>query len=212
MSPSQFHKDYQARREINGSRPIPLKINQESHLIHKPPSSSSSSSTSSSCLSIAAAVTKQSQNQQRQPVIIYTHSPKIIHTQASDFMALVQKLTGLSRSEDPAPQSQPSEGGNTSSDGCSGPRIIGHDDGTSSSAITDEKCGGGDVGASSTSVSSLFAMPNLSEIPLFTPNPTDFFCSSRPFFRYPDSIFSPPNMGKSISPPVLEAMKAFPEY
>ncbi|KZV56246.1 hypothetical protein F511_13163 [Dorcoceras hygrometricum] len=32
----------------------------------------------------------------RQLVIIYTHSPKAIHAQASDFMALVQKLTGYS--------------------------------------------------------------------------------------------------------------------
>ncbi|PKU80084.1 uncharacterized protein LOC110102216 [Dendrobium catenatum] len=34
----------------------------------------------------------------RPPVIIYTQSPKIIHTRACDFMALVQKLTGFSRS------------------------------------------------------------------------------------------------------------------
>nr|GMC69489.1 VQ motif-containing protein 20-like [Ipomoea batatas] len=35
--------------------------------------------------------------QPRHPVIIYTHSPKVIHTQPKDFMALVQKLTGFSR-------------------------------------------------------------------------------------------------------------------
>ncbi|RVW24449.1 Protein MKS1 [Vitis vinifera] len=32
------------------------------------------------------------------PVIIYTVSPKIIHTQPSEFMTLVQRLTGLSSS------------------------------------------------------------------------------------------------------------------
>ncbi|OIW10056.1 hypothetical protein TanjilG_32796 [Lupinus angustifolius] len=34
--------------------------------------------------------------QHQQPVIIYTHSPKIIETHPKDFMTLVQKLLGLS--------------------------------------------------------------------------------------------------------------------
>jgi len=45
-------------------------------------------------------------------VIIYTHSPKIIHTQPRDFMALVQKLTGLSRSspdDEPKPTQTPTQ-------------------------------------------------------------------------------------------------------
>ncbi|KAL2462841.1 uncharacterized protein Fot_54078 [Forsythia ovata] len=41
-----------------------------------------------------------SKPQPRQPVIIYTYSPKIIHTNPRDFMTLVQKLTGLSHSND----------------------------------------------------------------------------------------------------------------
>ncbi|CAN7047957.1 unnamed protein product [Brassica oleracea var. botrytis] len=36
----------------------------------------------------------------RQPVIIYTNTPKTIHTNPKDFMALVQKLTGLSHFEE----------------------------------------------------------------------------------------------------------------
>ncbi|XP_010465925.1 PREDICTED: VQ motif-containing protein 20-like [Camelina sativa] len=75
--------------------PPTLKVNKDSHVIKKPPSPSSSSS---------AAAAKH-----RHPVIIYTHTPKIIHTNPKDFMALVQKLTGMSPSdEDP--------GGNTTTD------------------------------------------------------------------------------------------------
>ncbi|XP_065854827.1 VQ motif-containing protein 8, chloroplastic [Euphorbia lathyris] len=59
---------------MNGPRPSPLKLNKESHLIHK------------------------SSKQKNPPVIIYTQSPKVIHTPATDFMALVQRLTGISSS------------------------------------------------------------------------------------------------------------------
>ncbi|ESQ48068.1 hypothetical protein EUTSA_v10022101mg [Eutrema salsugineum] len=61
-----------------------LKLNKDSHVIKKPPSPSSSSSTAA---------------KPRQPVIIYTNTPKIIHTNPKDFMSLVQKLTGMSRSD-----------------------------------------------------------------------------------------------------------------
>ncbi|XP_055826551.1 nuclear speckle RNA-binding protein B [Solanum dulcamara] len=58
----------------------PLKINKDSCYIKK----------------------SQHQHQQRHhPVIIYTHSPKIIHTNPCDFMSLVQKLTGLSSHHHP---------------------------------------------------------------------------------------------------------------
>lgn len=45
----------------------------------------------------------------RHPVVIYTHSPKIIRTHPKDFMALVQKLTGYSApaSAPPSPPSPP---------------------------------------------------------------------------------------------------------
>ncbi|XP_038893302.1 VQ motif-containing protein 8, chloroplastic [Benincasa hispida] len=63
--------------EINGPRPSPLLIHKDSRFIRKP--------------------------QLRQPVIIYTHSPKIIHTQPKDFMALVQRLTGFNPPPPPPP-------------------------------------------------------------------------------------------------------------
>ncbi|XP_042500235.1 LOW QUALITY PROTEIN: VQ motif-containing protein 20-like [Macadamia integrifolia] len=229
MSPGKFDNDQQARKEINGhqQRPSQLKINKDSHLIQKS-SSSSSSTTSSSFNGIAAATTKHHQQQQRHhPVIIYTHSPKIIHTQARDFMALVQKLTGLSRSDDNQPvqpqssqkengQSSSLEGNNNNNSIRPSAGAVVHEDNESSSVVTDENCGGrGDIQVSSFSVSPpVFESPNpfFSDIPLFTPNSADFFCSPRPFYRYPDSVFTPSNVRSSISPSVLEVMKGFQEY
>lgn len=77
---------------MSGNRPSPLKINRDSYLIHKQQPSS---------FSRTAATHGYHQQQQRHqhPVIIYTESPKVIHTRPHDFMALVQKLTGLSSSD-----------------------------------------------------------------------------------------------------------------
>lgn len=144
MSPTQFH----AKRDdvvANGLCPPPLKINKDSHCIKKssPPSSSSSSSSSSSTL--AAAASKPPQQQQRHPVIIYTHSPKVIHTHPRDFMALVQKLTGLTRSEEDAAAAEkanPSSEEEENKGGGGGGKVAvgNNDDNDSSSVITDEIC------------------------------------------------------------------------
>ncbi|XP_068660920.1 protein MKS1 [Aristolochia californica] len=71
------------RRELQGPRPTPLKVRKDSYKIKKPP---------------LAPLQQQTQPppQPRPPVIIYTVSPKVIHTNASDFMTLVQRLTGFS--------------------------------------------------------------------------------------------------------------------
>ncbi|KAF5197046.1 Vq motif-containing protein [Thalictrum thalictroides] len=222
MSPCKFYDDQQAnKKEINGTRPAPLKINKDSHIIHK--SSSSSSSSNSSSLSAGAKQHPPPAQQQRHPVIIYTHSPKIIHTKARDFMALVQKLTGLSHSDD----DKTAQGNNDVRRGScledtgkrkNNVKAVGHDDTTSSSVITDENCGGGGITdvhqVNSSSVSPAFDPPNpyLSDIPLFTPNSSDFFCSTRPFYRYPDHMFSSPNMNTAISPAMLEVLKSYPDY
>ncbi|GAV66299.1 VQ domain-containing protein [Cephalotus follicularis] len=105
MSPAKFHDLQLPKREINGPRPSPLKLHKDSHPIHKPASSSNSASSSSFMSSLAPVALAKKQ----QPVIIYTHSPKIIHTKARDFMALVQKLTGLSRARDETAPPQPQE-------------------------------------------------------------------------------------------------------
>ncbi|KAJ8492181.1 hypothetical protein OPV22_013902 [Ensete ventricosum] len=205
-------------REINGSRPAPLKIHKDSHLIYKSSSSSTSTITTSS-----------HQQQRHHPVIIYTHSPKVIHTQARDFMALVQKLTGLSHSADddgsssfpPAPP--PSNPSRTYKDN-KPPAAPVCDDSSSSS---ENGSFGGDVHVSCSLLTSAggispiafeqVAPPNpfLSESPLFTPNSSDFFCSSRSFYRYPDSsVFSPPvpNMDNAISSSIMDTMKTYQEY
>ncbi|KAA0034563.1 VQ motif-containing protein 8 [Cucumis melo var. makuwa] len=74
--------------QINGLRPSPLLIHNDSRLVRKP--------------------------QLRQPLIIYTHSPKIIHTHPKDFMALVQRLTGFNP---PPPQPERNSNDNDSTSG-----------------------------------------------------------------------------------------------
>ncbi|XP_065873082.1 protein MKS1 [Euphorbia lathyris] len=62
--------------QILGPRPAPLKLKQASRKISKPPLPPP-----------------------HQPLIIYSVSPKTIHTEVSDFMAVVQRLTGLSSTD-----------------------------------------------------------------------------------------------------------------
>lgn len=91
-SSSDFPVSKSPRRELQGPRPTPLKVRKDSYKIKKPP---------------VAPPSKQQQQQHhhqapapppRQPVIIYTVSPKVIHTNPNDFMTLVQRLTGSSSS------------------------------------------------------------------------------------------------------------------
>ncbi|XP_019174159.1 PREDICTED: protein MKS1-like [Ipomoea nil] len=68
------------RRELQGPRPAPLRVRKDSHKIRKPP--------------VAPSQHPPPQAPPRPPVIIYTVSPKIIHANPSEFMSLVQRLTG----------------------------------------------------------------------------------------------------------------------
>lgn len=215
MSPTatQFHAKRDSNIVANGlCAPPPLKISKDSHFIKKSsPSSSSSSSTLAQLV-----VTKPPQ---RHPVIIYTHSPKIIHTHPRDFMALVQKLTGLSRSEEDAVAAAAATPANPSSseeeNKSSRKIVVGNEDNDSSSVITEENCStssstGGDVvvvGGGGhhhhQANSSCFVQPPLQQtsnpynnIPVFTQNysPSDhhnFFCANQPgFYNYnTDSLF-----------------------
>ncbi|KAH7680705.1 VQ domain-containing protein [Dioscorea alata] len=74
------------RRELQGPRPTPLKVNKDSYKIKKPPPGPPP---------YQADTMAVPPPQPRPPVIIYTVSPKIIHTNPNDFMSLVQSLTGL---------------------------------------------------------------------------------------------------------------------
>ncbi|XP_038885910.1 protein MKS1-like [Benincasa hispida] len=66
------------RKEVHlqGPRPAALKITKDSHKIKKPP-------------------LPPPHPPPHRPVIIYTVSPKIIHTEPTEFKDLVQRLTGL---------------------------------------------------------------------------------------------------------------------
>lgn len=84
MEPSEYSTGKSPKKELQGPRPTPLKVRKDSHKIKKPP------------------VVPHQQHQlpphhqppPRPPVIIYTVSPKVIHANPSEFMSLVQRLTG----------------------------------------------------------------------------------------------------------------------
>ncbi|KDP29420.1 hypothetical protein JCGZ_18341 [Jatropha curcas] len=197
MSPARFHNPH----NINGTRPSPLKINKESHLVQKQSSSSS--------ISVIAPVGGDGgvgngvKQQRKNPVIIYTHSPKVIHTQARDFMALVQKLTGLSSSgNDETAMIQKRR---HLQKGLKPVSVGNEDNEPSSVSSTDEKRGGGDI-------SPILNPPknnNFADIPLFTPTAVDFFSPRSP---RPVCAMSSPKMMSPMSSSVLEFIKGLPEY
>ncbi|KAF5194638.1 hypothetical protein FRX31_015776 [Thalictrum thalictroides] len=221
MSPSKFH-DQPAKKDINfvnGGHLLPLKISKDSHSIQKSSSSSSSPISSSSSLTGIAAVGGKNQSpsssQQRQPVIIYTHSPKVIHTKARDFMALVQKLTGLSHSDDEALQPQRSECVSSSKGKGNNMKVTANGDIKPSSVITNENFGGvRDVQMNSSSSNSpTYDPPNpyLSNVPLLPSNSSNFFCSPQPCYRYTDHLLSSANIGDTLSPSMLQVLKGYPD-
>lgn len=185
---------------INGPRPSPLMIKKDSHMIRKP---------SSTCVD---AEIKLQRPQRIKPIIIYTHSPKVIHTKAKDFMALVQRLTGRSSSstnDDVSNASVPQEAsenfGSSLSDGSN------NNSNETSSALRrgDENylVESGAIVQHSTTPSHL----DFVDMPLFTPNSTELFFSARSsVYKYSDSPFGV--LGSLISPSALEFIKELPEY
>ena len=73
--------------QICGPRPSPLSVNKDSHKIKKPPKHPAPPPQHRDQAPLYAA---------REPVVIYAVSPKVVHTTASDFMNVVQRLTGNS--------------------------------------------------------------------------------------------------------------------
>ncbi|CAI0396051.1 unnamed protein product [Linum tenue] len=91
MDSSDFPVARSPRKELQGPRPPALKVRKDSHKIKKPPIAPNPNPNPNP--------TQQHQSQPpRAPVIIYTVSPKVIHTNPGDFMNLVQRLTGSSSS------------------------------------------------------------------------------------------------------------------
>ncbi|CAK9146014.1 unnamed protein product [Ilex paraguariensis] len=94
MDPPEFYaggNPSPTRKELQGPRPTPLRVNKDSYKIKKPPIAPPARPPQ------PVATTTEN----RQPVIIYSVSPKVIHTTVSDFMNLVQRLTGSSSTGDP---------------------------------------------------------------------------------------------------------------
>ncbi|XP_052142159.1 protein MKS1-like [Oryza glaberrima] len=78
-------------RQLQGPRPPRLAVSKDSHKVRKPPVVPQPRGGGGV---VAGPSRPQQQQQPRAPVIIYDASPKVIHTRPSEFMALVQRLTG----------------------------------------------------------------------------------------------------------------------
>ncbi|CAN6234968.1 unnamed protein product [Urochloa humidicola] len=105
------------RRQLQGPRPPRLNVRMESHAIRKQPHHPSSGSGLAAAATAAPPQRGEDQQQQhhhhqqqqppaRAPVIIYDASPKVIHAKPSEFMALVQSLTGPGSAAPPPPPHQ----------------------------------------------------------------------------------------------------------
>ncbi|KAK9950040.1 hypothetical protein M0R45_005546 [Rubus argutus] len=85
------------KKPLQGPRPAPLSVSKESHKITKPPPHPHLLRGQN-----PRPTTQfhqfQPPQQPHQPVVIYTVSPKVIHTSVNEFMSLVQRLTGPSSS------------------------------------------------------------------------------------------------------------------
>jgi len=147
-------------------------------------------------------------------------------------MSLVQKLTGLSRSDEkededggnPRPQ-QPSNqkfGGDAAAavgDKESGRK---NEDNETSSVITTEENYCSSVGENQVNSCFMTGEPSMLEprlnpyvtnLPVLAPSSAEFACSSQPFLNYTDSLFFSHNMRNSIPSSVtLEGMKEFREH
>ncbi|KAJ1378272.1 hypothetical protein SESBI_48042 [Sesbania bispinosa] len=91
-SPPSSKKELQ----LQGPRPPPLKISKTSHKINKPPLPPPAGHQRHN------QAPPESNQQQREPVIIFSVSPKVIHVNPGDFMDVVQRLTGPSHGEEPS--------------------------------------------------------------------------------------------------------------
>lgn len=249
MSPSQFHAKKEItpivtksnhNNNVNGMLPPHLKINRDSHFFKKPssspPSSSSSSSSTSSTMINSMAASNKPPQQHRHPVIIYTHSPRVIHTEPKDFMALVQKLTGLSRSDEkddennivPSSQHQPLKQESVTSNVMVGDRdndqkkvviLRNEDNDASSSVITDENIYGNNIGENRENQCFIASEAQMFEPP-FNPymtnylasNSAEFLYSSPPLLNYSDSFFSHNMIASLPNSNTLEGMNEFGDY
>ncbi|KAM3380360.1 hypothetical protein P3S68_005933 [Capsicum galapagoense] len=173
----------------------PLKINRDSCNIKK----------SSSSLFVNH---QQAEGQEHHhPVIIYTHSPKVIRTNPRDFMSLVQKLTGLSGHHHPNPH----------------PNTSTYDD--EHESTLDENNNGSCSAGVSTPGRPTFDRLNSTTIDeneggdsqdIFNDleDSLDFLCSAKepPISNYTDSFFFTSTIETSITSSSFESMKEFSHF
>ncbi|KAL0926451.1 hypothetical protein M5K25_002685 [Dendrobium thyrsiflorum] len=87
-----------AGKSLQGPRPHPLKVSKDSWKAGRPP-----------VLIAGGSGSRDSSGGSRQsPMIVYLHSPKVIHAKPQEFMSVVQKLTGKDANEF---QTTPESGG-----------------------------------------------------------------------------------------------------
>ncbi|KAL8105919.1 uncharacterized protein LOC141680779 [Apium graveolens] len=180
MSPHSFDQD-RPERVINGPRPSPLQINKHSNVIQK-----------------------SAQYHRKLPVIVYVRSPKIIHTRPSEFMALVQKLTGfMHQTDDAVPNDRDVNESSTSDDqnlklnkDISISDICYEKKGLCSNAAEEKYDENGDVREASSSVPPTPRSRNrtlLQDFPLYTPN-----YSADHVLRFSDMGYQSPNIGNVL--------------
>ncbi|XP_034571478.1 uncharacterized protein [Setaria viridis] len=222
-----------------GSRHAAFKVHRDSHSIHKatasPPSSSSTNSSVSSSSNAAITSTshrpppapaprpQQPRPPQQQPVIIYTHSPKVIRTNPRDFMSIVQKLTGL---DSPGP----ARGAPPAARVAAGSAAAAAQDESSSSSS--ESCANAHGAGPPPPYADSQLMPPPPappDIPLFAPDASGLqqLCAPRGLYgQFPpvDAAALGPvmsanvsgaggiNGGAVFSPSMVEAMRTFPDY
>ncbi|KAK1380888.1 VQ domain-containing protein [Heracleum sosnowskyi] len=195
MSPHYNDQD-RAERAISGPRPSSLLINKHSNVIQKP-----------------------SLQHGKLPVIIYVRSPQIIHTQPSEFMALVQNLTGfMHQNDDAVPKDFDVNKSSSFQNSNLNKNIVivsdnRHEIKESSWDVADEKYDeNGDVREASSPVLPTTRSRSrtlLEDFPLYTPN-----YSADQVLKFSDMVFQSPNMRNiSIpSPSFKEVMKDLPQY
>lgn len=227
-----------ARKELQGSRPSPLKICRDSRKIRKP------------APAVAPAVPTMPMMNRSEPMIIYMQSPKIIHAEVEDFMTLVQRLTGSSNNSDhQSTVHQPSGAATTSYEPAASVEntamsttsrdFVNKEIGTrkASSEPEDNEHGlpapatcAATTSAALSSVSPNFLFPSprginfsptiFQDLPLMTPNSDDYMYTPRDFYRFAEPLFSPPQrpplntltMLQSPSATALDLCNNIPEH
>lgn len=189
MSPHPFDQD-RPERVTNGARPSPLQINKHSNVIQKP-----------------------SLHHRKLPVIIYVRSPKIIHAQPCEFMALVQKLTGFMHQNDDAVLKDCDVNQSYSDQKLISSKnitisAISYEKKELCSNVAEEKYDeNGDVRVPPTTRSRNLAL--LQDFPLYTPN-----YSADHVLRFSDMVYQSPNVINITipSPSFMEVMKNLPPF